>query len=338
MKYLRLVFLPFSFIYFIIISLRNTLYRMNILKSHKIPAFVISVGNIITGGSGKTPLCIILTELFLSLDKKVCIISRGYRRSSKGLIVGFDGVYSEVIENTGDELMMIIDRFSSFTGRFFVLADSNRVRAAYYAVSKFNPDIIILDDAFQHLSIKRDMNLLIRDCDSNEFNDKLLLPAGNMREPAYSIRRADIIIKNYKFSEITKDSTNDSNTINANYISKGLYNKNNLPIQDTNRKYAVVFSGLAKNESFFKYVIKIPGLLVKEAIGYPDHHEYSTCDIDYLISHYEENSIYITTEKDFVKLRKYTDFLNNFEVYYLKIELITDKNRIINTFNSISNI
>jgi len=338
MRYLRLILLPFSLIYFIIISLRKILYKLDILKSHEIQALVISVGNNTTGGTGKTPLCIFLIDLLLSLDKKICLISRGYKRSSKGLVVGFDGDNPDVIENTGDELMMIINRFSSFTGRFFVLADNNRVRAANYAVKKFKPDIIILDDAFQHLSIKRDIDILIRDCDSDGFTDKLLLPAGNLREPSSSFGRADIIINNFKFSDMNEASGKNTITVNSSYISRGFYDKYNVQISDINNKNAIVFSGLAKNESFFQFIRNIRKFKIISEIGYSDHHDYRLNDIEDLISYNEENSIYITTEKDFAKLRKYTDFLINFEVYYLKIDLITDKNRILNIINSITNL
>lgn len=336
MKYLRLILLPFSLIYFIIITLRIVLYRVNIFKSHRMPVFVISVGNTTTGGSGKTPLCIFLADLLLSLGKKVCIISRGYKRNSRGLVVAFDGLNAEAIENTGDELMMIINRFKDYNGRFFVIADSNRVRAAEYAVTNLKPDIIILDDAYQHLSIKRDLDILIRDFEITDFSDKILLPAGNLREPSFYAGKIDILIDNYKFSKSDYGSENNSGAIKAHYISNGLYDKNNEPVREINMKNAVIFSGLAKNHSFFQYIKNIPELNIRNEFGYPDHHNYSSLDIEKIISHYGENAIYITTEKDYVKLRKYTDFMNNFQVYYLKIDLITDKNRIINTFNSIS--
>jgi tetraacyldisaccharide 4'-kinase len=291
------------------------------------------VGNLTAGGSGKTPFCIFLADLFLSKGKKVCIISRGYKRKSRSLVVAFDGYKPDVIENTGDELMMIIKRLGGYKGRFFVLADSKRVRAAEYAVNKFNPDIIILDDAYQHLAIKRDIDILIRDFGTNSIMDKILLPAGNLREPSFYSGRADILIDNYKFSEQINDDIEKPWVFKAQYVSIGFYDKNDEPIAEISGNNAVIFSGLAKNDSFFLYIKNIPGLNIREEISYTDHHYYNIKDINKLLSFNDGNVIYITTEKDFVKLRKYTEFVNNFQVYYLKIDLITDRNRIFNFIN-----
>jgi len=337
MDYLRLILFPLSLVYLIIILLRFVFYRLNIFKSYNISAYVISVGNLNTGGSGKTPFCIFMTDLFLSLNKTVCIISRGYRRESKGLLVAFDGVSEESPENTGDELMMMVNRFRHYKNRFFAIADNNRVRAANYAVNEFKPDVIILDDAFQHLSIKRDADFLLNDCTSVSFTDNILLPAGNLREPQFLSYRADIRVNNFKFSNRNIEYEK-SKSINAKYISKGFYNKTNTLITDLKNKNAVVFSGLAKNESFFIYAEGSTGVRIKNKISFPDHHDYDLKDINKLISLNEENEVFLTTEKDFIKLNKFTDFLDNFEVYYLKIDLITDKNRIFELLNSIKKI
>lgn len=333
---IRILLIPVSVIYSVIIFIRNKLYDFGILKSHKISKPVISIGNITTGGTGKTPLTIIVSDYYLSKGKKVGIISRGYGRKSKDIVVVSNG--ENIItdpEIAGDELILISNELiKKYRSGFSAAAGSDRVRAADILISKFNPDVIILDDAFQNRRIKRDTDILI--IDSKDFKRKKLinyftLPSGNKRESLSSIKRADVIVQNNKQNnqEILEELKNSGKeVILMRYKTEYFIDNKNSILQNTNQK-AVVFSGIADDESFVKMVME-KGLDVETVLKFSDHHNYSQNDIDAIKGKLSGNMILITSEKDFVRLRKYADFVNNFPVYYLKLNAeLTDEHNIL---------
>lgn len=333
---IRILLIPVSVIYSLIIFVRNKLYDLEILKSHKISKPVISIGNLTTGGTGKTPLTVIIAEHYLSKGKKVGVISRGYGRKSKEIIIVCDG--ENVIrdpEIAGDELILISNQLiSKYRNKFSAAAGIDRVKAADNLISKFNPDVIILDDAFQNRRIKRDADILI--IDSKDFISKKLincftLPSGNKRESFSSIQRADVIVQNNKQNnqETLEELKNTGKeVILMRYKTEYFIDNKNSILSNTNQK-AIVFSGIADDDSFVK-MVKEKGFDVETVLKFPDHHIYSQNDIDVIKGKLSENIILITTEKDFVRLRKYADFVNNFPVYYLKLKAeLTDEHNIL---------
>ncbi len=190
--YFLIVFLILiSYIYGFIARIRVLLYRKNFLKTKKLPCIVISIGNITAGGSGKTPMAIYLAEAIKKTGLKPVVLSRGYRgRMENGMGVAGDGsrVLSTPVD-AGDEPHMMAKRCS-----FPVVVGKDRFKAGMMAVKLFDPDIIILDDGFQHVQLHRDIDLVLLDY-KKPFGNGRLLPAGRLREfPDEIKKRADAVI------------------------------------------------------------------------------------------------------------------------------------------------
>lgn len=329
--------IPFSLIYSFVIYLRNKFYDAGIFKSFKISKPVVSIGNITAGGTGKTPLTIFIAEYFLRKGKTTGIISRGYNRKSNDFCLVSDGnCINDNVEQSGDELILISKQLiKNFKGKFFIAAGRDRIASSDYLIYKFNPDVIILDDAFQHRKIKRDIDIVLIDSEDfnmNKFPDHLSLPSGKMRESISGLRRADLIIQNNKASELRMNSKLESykkELISMRYKTEYFMDNKNCILQKENYD-AIVFSGIANDESFIK-MINISGINIDEVVKFSDHYNYKKKDIECLKGKYSDNKIFITTEKDFVKIKKFEDFVSDYPVYYLKMKIEINDNKNILT-------
>jgi tetraacyldisaccharide 4'-kinase len=313
---LRLILLPLSLVYLCIISIRNFLYYVGIFKSVRFNTPIVSVGNITTGGTGKTPLVIYLTEYFISKGKSVGVISRGYKRKSNELVIAYDGkAITSDVHSTGDELFMIINRFSG-SDKFFAIAYHNRVMAINEMINKFSPDIIILDDAFQNRKVFKTIDIVIQNKENKTFLNNLLLPSGNLRETSLALKRADVILNNYKFD---KPESSEENVII--YELTGIYDESGNKVEIPKDKKAILFSGIAHNKSFHN-IISNRNIDILKKFEFFDHYDYTSEDIERFKSIYKEDLVYITTEKDFTKIREFKEFISNYPVYYLRIDVI----------------
>ena len=326
---MRIILYPISLIYGFITYLRNKLYDSGTLKSTKLSVPVISVGNITTGGTGKTPLTVYLAEYYMQKGRKVGIVSRGYGRNSSFQLLVCDG--EKILDNvdmTGDELYMISEELLQKYSNFHVLADSNRVKGAEYLIDKYNPDVIILDDAFQHRKIQRDLDIVM--IDSGRYDrlfNKILLPAGNLRESRPGLKRADIIIQNNKRTdkdELEGLSSYEVPIVMAKYKMEGLYDKNNQRV-DTIQKNVLALSSIANTDSFYKTINDL-GLNIVHKFKYVDHYGYINKDIHNITETANQGLAIVTTHKDMVKLREFDSLLSNYKIYYIKIGLTFDKN------------
>ncbi len=172
-------------------NIRLRLYQLGWLRQKTLPCFVISIGNIMAGGAGKTPMAIYLAELFTKMGKQSLVISRGYKGSLKtgAGVVGDGKIIFLDADAAGDEPYMMARRKT-----FPVLVGKDRYRAGMLAINQLNPDVIILDDAFQHVKLKKDLDILLFDHD-RPLGNKRMLPAGRLREtPAMSKNRANAIV------------------------------------------------------------------------------------------------------------------------------------------------
>lgn len=339
---IRILLLPFSLLYFIIISLRNLFYRISLLKSHSAGKPVISVGNISTGGTGKSPFTVYLAEMLMNKGFRPAVISRGYKRESGDIETAFDGnKITGTIEKCGDEPMMMACRLSANHKNFYILSGNSRTETAEFAIKNYNPDILILDDAFQHRKIRRNSDIVLIDnanFQTERFINSFILPLGNLRECLYSLKRADILILNNKFNDEIKSGYFNKfgkDIFELNYYVKGFFDLNNREISIENTD-AVLFAGIANPESFFGKV-KSYNCNIVNAYSFKDHYKYTQRDIDFLIQNKSKEIIFITTEKDFVKIREFKDFLEYFRVLFMKIELnLKDEERFFGLIEKIA--
>jgi len=318
-----------SIIYRFAITINIFLYKKKVRKIKKLPCFVISVGNITTGGTGKTPLVLYLAELIDKLGYKPAVISRGYKSGyeKKGGIVS-DGkeICANVLE-AGDEPFMIAKRLKNIP----VIVGKNRYKAGMLGINKFGADLIILDDGFQHQKLFRDINLLLLD-HKKPFGNKKLLPRGILREPISSVRRADALI-------LTRCEGSDSENLNE-LITMPFFKCQHTPFMIKNKrlilknknffknKKAFIFSAIAKNEEFYNTVRKL-GCFIISALEFDDHHRYLKEDFEKIayLSKSLKPDIIITTEKDYVKMPLDINFFCDLIVIGITISFL-DKNSI----------
>lgn len=306
-----------TYFYEKITTFRNILYDKNILKSQKVNAFVISVGNLTTGGVGKTPVVAELANYYKKQEKNVAIISRGYggKLSNKNVNLISNG--SEIFytaEQAGDEPFWFAENLAGVN----VLTCSNRVKAANYAIQNLGVNVIILDDAFQHRKINRDLNIVLIDSEKLLGNKKHL-PAGPLREKIEGLKRADkVLIINKSTQKVEKNilsrifkTFDEEKTFICDIIPGYTYNiKTNevLPLK------ADVFGmcAIGQPEQFYNYLKQKFNLL--DTITFDDHHTYSFNEVSRL------RGTIVTTEKDAVKLKPFE--MDN--IYAMKLKLDMD--------------
>lgn len=326
---LKIILIPVSLSYQLIIFVRNKFYDYGIFKTYRLSKPVISIGNITTGGTGKTPLTLYIAKYLLGKNIKTGIISRGYKRKSDDILTVCDG--EKLISGTdesGDELVMISEELlKDYKNFFYIVAGSKRIKAGNYLLDKFDADVIILDDGFQHRSIHRDADIVIMDASdyfTNMFGNIFTLPSGNLREGYSGLKRADLIIQNNKannFETITQIQNYGKEVIIMRYKTEYFMDYKNIILQVSKNENlrAVVFSGIANDESFIK-MIEAEGIQIICKSAFPDHYNYKSEDIKSLKSKFNKGDIFITTEKDFVKVKEFSDFVSEYPVYFLKLK------------------
>ena len=301
---------PFSALYSVAIKARSTGYERRFLKTHKLSVPVISVGNITVGGTGKTPLVQYLADHLAKSGRKVCILSRGYRRdNARSRVVVSDGerILSDVTRS-GDEAMMLAQ---SLLGKSAVVCAADRVSAAQWAIESLKSDVLLLDDGFQHRRLARDFDIVTIDA-TNPFGNGRLLPAGILREPIKNVSRADCIVLTRTFDEgaaelidrfrhvtnapifLSRTTIQQYQRVDANEAAKDVPGMNQ-PL--------VAFCGIGNPGAFF-HQLRAAHLDVRQDAAFRDHHKYSQADIDHLteLAKAKGAQALITTAKDSVKL------------------------------------
>jgi tetraacyldisaccharide 4'-kinase len=334
---------PLSWLFRFIVFIRNKLYDYGYFKTIFLNARVISVGNINSGGTGKTPFTEYLAKYFLEKGKRVIILTKGYKRIEDDMQVVELGYKNEehklTNENFGDESMMILEDFMDEpalkTGNGLLIVADDKRSGAKLADSKFKPDVMILDDGFQHRKIGRDFDIVI----VNPKYKGALIPAGTFREPYSSTKRADLKVLNYKFIDIR-----DFNIIKLgkipmfNYLLDGFYNIKNEKLELKNQK-ALAFCGIGDPGSF-KQLLENNNVQLIDFISFSDHHNFIDEDIKNIIEKYKTGGaeIILTTQKDFVRFKYSSKMLDTGEnifkelitkcpIYYSKIRLNFTQNQ-----------
>jgi tetraacyldisaccharide 4'-kinase len=333
MNLLRIILLPLVPVYVSVIYFRNLFFDKNIFKSVRVRAKVVSVGNLTIGGSGKTPMVIYLVELLKEFNRKVGVLSRGYGRSSKGYILVSDG--REMLSNvdqSGDEMYHTVTET-----KVPAAVCERRVQGAKRLIKDTGIDTIVLDDAFQHRWIYRDLDLLIIEQDffnSEEVFIHSYLPVGNMREGFKSINRSDAVILNRKFSDKKEVNVYRKNYLKDKKIFTCFYKavefvdvtRNiHYTIEEFNGQKGLIVSGIANPQSFLTILNK-SGVTINNKIIFRDHKEYTLKEVQQIRKKFYTTNSHsvITTEKDAVKLMRYGREFDDIDIYYLKIKLCMD--------------
>ena len=287
----RLLMQLIKYIYKAGVCLRNWLYDENIFSSYKSSIPIISVGNITVGGTGKTPFVIYLVELCKQKGLTPAILTRGYKRESSRQILLRNN--NHPLEIVGDEPFLL----SSFCPDVDIVINKNRVAATkWIEKTKKNYDIIILDDAFQHRAIARDLNILLM---SPEQNMEDCPPVGHLREPFKNINRADCVV-------FTKGQPNDNliNQINLLKIPQFQCDES-FRLSNANFNKGISFCGIGNPDFFIKTLNKLSIESVAH-LSFKDHEKYN----DFIIKKIEQfllenkQTTFFTTKKDWIKLPK----------------------------------
>jgi len=332
---MRIILLPFSFIFRLAVWIRNKLYKNELIKTKSLSCKVISIGNVSSGGTGKTPMVEYITRYFIGKGKSVSVILKGYKRVYDDMQVaefGYQNTDGRLnTENFGDEALMLLENLPKTEGgKGLLIVSDNKISGAKFADNKFKSDAVIIDDGFQLRKLFRDLDIVM----VNPYEKKHLLPAGNLREPFKNVKRADVIIFNHKFSDNINllHKGNLSSVVDCSYELVNFVNIKNEVLENKQVK-AIAFCGIGDPDSFKKLMERTKTDIV-HFIRFPDHHGFKKEDIEKIISAYknENANCILTTHKDFVRL-KYPklkeselekaayEIITNYPLYYANIKL-----------------
>lgn len=297
---LRKILFPVSLVYGLVVYLRNRCYDWGVFSSKSYKTPIICIGNLSTGGTGKTPM----TELLITLlqDKyKVAVLSRGYRRQSKGFVMA---TAESTVSDLGDEPYQIHSKFNKVQ----VAVDADRQNGISILEKDIKPDVILLDDAFQHRKVKPAFSILLTAFDSLYTSD-WYLPTGNLRDSRREANRADIVV-------VTKNPPESSEAEHAkikqklgpkahqrivfSYLDYDLNLQGSGPLKDLNDlrgKKVTLVTGIANSKPLLHFLKE--NEISIEHLSFKDHHNFSTQELEKLKS----KPNVLTTEKDFMRLK-----------------------------------
>ena len=337
-----LVLFPFTLlasIYGLSCRLRIFLYEKGVLPRKRAGCYVISIGNLTVGGTGKTPFTIYLAEKWKEKGYTIGIVSRGYggnyreRRNlalqglfyKEPVVLVSDGTtLLEKVASVGDEPYLMAERLNGVP----IVVSADRFKGCQWLIEHFKVDVILLDDGFQHLRLHRDLNLLLVDA-TNPFGNGCLLPRGSLREPVSEVRRADLVI--FTRSENGSDATEWISEIErfgrpclrSTFQPTRLIQLNTglvRPLSDLKNRPVLSFCGIGNPDSFV-HLLTLLGAEIKERMVFRDHYSYQASDWAKIKKKVAETGVQwvVTTEKDAVKIK---DFLPaDFEIWVLRVEV-----------------
>lgn len=342
LKSFRYLLLPITWIYGAVIWLRNKLYDKNILKSSSFNFPVICVGNLATGGTGKTPMTEYLIRLFKK-EYKIAILSRGYKRKTTGFAIADANTTALEI---GDEPMQFHQKFPDVT---IAVGEERIVAIPQLLHEKPETEVIILDDAFQHRQVKAGLNILLTDY-SNLYTRDFILPAGDLRDVRSSSKRADIIIvtkckplldETEKRKIIEEINPSKKQSVYFTTIMYGssyhLFTKQIIDI--TPEHDILLVCGIANPAPLKAHLTQQADSY--DMLRYPDHHIFHSNDLKDIKEQFAkikaDKKLVLTTEKDAVRLEKFESDLKDFPVYVIPIEhkfLFDDEDKFRNQVNA----
>jgi tetraacyldisaccharide 4'-kinase len=298
---------PLSLGFSALVRGRNLLYDQGWLPIKRPALKVISVGNLTVGGTGKTPVVLWLAQALQSRGHRVGILTRGYGGKNKGVtVVGTAGQALAIPAEVGDEPVMLARAFAGV-----IISGRDRSTAAGLAHGRFDLDVVILDDGFQHRQLDRDVDLLLVNGRRGTGND-WLLPAGPLREPPAAVRRADAVI-------VTKGGVQERDGWSATdqlgpvfqgdlkptaLISSAQGRWHELPVGLLCGKRVMALTGIADPIPFYHFLREWEAEIA-EVMEFPDHHAYTQADWQAISLASQKIDLIVTTEKDLVKLERF---------------------------------
>ncbi len=316
MNLVRKILFPFAIVYGFITGIRNFLFDKGILNSSSFDIPIIAVGNLSVGGTGKTPQIEYLIRL-LSPNYKVATLSRGYKRQSKGFVLADSKSNASKL---GDEPFQFYNKFKTIQ----VAVDADRKNGIQRLLSqKERPDVILLDDAFQHRKVKAGFYILLTTY-GDLYSDDFLLPTGNLRESRSGAQRANSVIVTKCPANLSVEEKKamrlklnlvPSQELYFTYIGYDdfVYSKNQkISVSEIKSIDKLLVAGIAKPKPFFDFLKNDSDLLMT----FPDHHHFDDKDL-IEIQNKAKNKVIITTEKDYVRLK---DKIATNQLYYLPIQ------------------
>jgi tetraacyldisaccharide 4'-kinase len=318
MKFVRFLLFPFAILYDVITSMRNFLFDIGSFKSTSFSIPVIVVGNLSVGGTGKTPQIEYLIRI-LKKELKVAVLSRGYKRKTKGFVL-LNKTHNAM--DVGDEPLQYFKKFDAIS----VAVDANRVEGIQSLMRKTASEVILLDDAYQHRKVKGSFYILLTKFD-DLFIDDFLLPTGNLRESSAGAKRTDVIIvtkcptdlSGQKQEEIKIKLKRFDKTVFFTTISyQNILSRDTKMQVNELREYKVLLiTGIANPVPLIDF-LKQKQINFKH-LEYADHHHFSSSEIQQIKSEFNDlkskNKIILTTEKDYRRLENTLDTL-----FYIEIE------------------
>jgi tetraacyldisaccharide 4'-kinase len=293
-----------SYPYALVLRLRALGYRFGLLRSYRLPCPVISVGNITLGGTGKTPMVLWIARYLMSRGKRVAVLSRGYGGSARGeLRVVSDGKTVLLTpEEAGDEPCLLAGKLPGL----MVVIGADRYRAGLRALEELKPDLVLLDDGFQHLRLQRDLNILLLDA-GRPFAGGWTLPAGFLREPVSAAGRADLVVyTRCPEGKPAPDLFPEKPSCWTKHRFSGivpLAGGESVSFEGARERRVMAFSGIADPESFFSGLEAV-GVRPVTTLSFPDHTPYGEDEIAAIMKLRiaSRTTLMLTTQKDAVKL------------------------------------
>ncbi len=323
---------PLAGLYDALTFFRNKAFDAGILKTERVSVPVIAVGNLTAGGTGKTPMVEYLVAQLLKGGRKVAVLSRGYGRSTRGVVVVSDGkaVLVSAAEG-GDEAVQVARKFAGVV----VIVAEQRVKAARRALEDYGAEVLVLDDAYQHRYLHRDCNILVIDA-SKDLRLELPLPAGRRREPLSGIRRADVIVWAGGSAGTTLNDLGrlvepwfQGPMVRAAVDAMDLVHAGSGKSMGSGRvasRRVLAFSGIG-NPGRFAETVAATGAELTGWVTFPDHHWYEREDVQGLLETFRTShaDFMVTTEKDAIRMLADDEirenFLAQYPVWYLPIAM-----------------
>lgn len=329
----------FSSVYALGVNVKLSMYRLGILEQHKLPCYVISLGNITVGGTGKTPTAQRLATLIRDMGYRVVILNRGYRAAWKedvGLVSDGQKIYMTAAE-AGDEAYLLAKSLPGVP----VVIGKERAVSGEYAVKQLNAQVIILDDAYQHWQLARDLDIVLIDS-LNRFGNNFLLPRGTLREPLTNLNRAHAFLLT-KVDQTTDNARDSIRDTLVQYNDKALIVESihrprwfieieswykgvrdcGIALENVRGQSVVAISAIGNPSSFEQTIADIE-VNVIDSLRFPDHHHYTMSEMQWAMERAVKKgaNALVTTEKDAVKIP--AEFIHSHRplpVYVLGIEV-----------------